>query len=226
MQGGQALGVFFAVLSMSLVSSEAPARAQEASRDPEVADTQARAHYQTGERAYREGRFADAIEAFRQAHELSGRPELLFNIGQAADRLDDHAAAGEAFEAYLRERPDAPNRSYVEGRLSVLHRRTRVAAGNDTEAERSDDGAGIAPWLVVALAAAAAVSAGVFFVLREQALGTCTTDGEIGLCDTEADAARAGSDARRWNTLTNVMIGVTGGAGVVGGAWLAIEASW
>jgi tetratricopeptide (TPR) repeat protein len=220
--GARQVLVFFAVLFTSLVSSAASVRAQESPRDSEVADTQARAHYETGERAYREGRFADAIQAFRRAHELSDRPELLFNIGQAADRLDHHAAAAEAFEAYLRERPNAPNRSYVEGRLSVLRRRTSVAA----ETEAQNDGPGIVPWLLVALAAAAAVSAGVFFVLREQALGTCTTDGDVGVCDTEADATRAGSDARRWNTLTNVMLGVTGGAAVVGGVWLVAEASW
>ena len=97
----------------------ASATAQEA-EGSNASDEEARALYQAGRVAFDDGRFADALGYFERAHELSGRPQLLFNIGSAADRLRRNAVALEHFEAYLEAVPDAENRRSVEARITLL----------------------------------------------------------------------------------------------------------
>lgn len=93
------------------------ARAQVASSaDDEVA----RGLFQAGKAAYQARKYADALGFFQQAHERSHRPELLFNIGQAAERLRQDEKALEAFRAYLTQVPGAPNRVDVEARIRQL----------------------------------------------------------------------------------------------------------
>lgn len=94
-------------------------------------DAEARALFQAGQVAFEEGRYENALEYFRRSYELSQRPELLYNIGSAADRLRLDADALRAFEQYLELRPDAPNRAELEGRIAVL-RRAVAAAGATT----------------------------------------------------------------------------------------------
>lgn len=103
-------------LTFALVGS---ASAQEA-EGSNASDEEARALYQAGRVAFDDGRFADALGYFERAHELSGRPQLLFNIGSAADRLRRNAVALEHFEAYLEAVPDAENRRSVEARITLL----------------------------------------------------------------------------------------------------------
>jgi len=83
-------------------------------------DEEARGLFQAGRAAYERGRFGDALNYFQQAFELSGRPQLLYNVAQAADklRLDETALA--AFSRYLDETPDALNREQVEQRIRML----------------------------------------------------------------------------------------------------------
>ena len=83
-------------------------------------DEEARRLFQAGEMAYADGRYENALSRFREAHELSGRPRLLFNIAAASERLrrDDDAIG--YYEQYLEALPEAPNRREVEARLEVL----------------------------------------------------------------------------------------------------------
>jgi len=97
------------------------------------ADEEARAMFLTGREAYAAGNYENALEAFRQAFEMSNRPELLFNIGQTADRLRRDRDARDAFQAYLRAVPDADNRVEVEARLRVL--REEIARDDALRAE-------------------------------------------------------------------------------------------
>lgn len=83
-------------------------------------DAEARNLFEAGEVAYSEGRYESALDYFRRAHELSGRPLLLYNIGTAAEHLLRYDEAVAAFDRYLVEVPDAPNRAAVESRLTIL----------------------------------------------------------------------------------------------------------
>lgn len=81
-----------------------------------------RAHelFVLGRDAYLAKRYEDALRYFRAAHQLSGRYELQFNIGQAADRLHRNAEALEAFQSFLADAPPSEHRSEIEARVAIL----------------------------------------------------------------------------------------------------------
>jgi tetratricopeptide (TPR) repeat protein len=92
--------------------------------------------------AYADGRFEDALHDFRRAYELSGRAELLFNIGSAAERLRLDAEALEAYEAYLEQVPDAENSSFVKSRVDLLRRQIHEDEARAAERTASEEPAG------------------------------------------------------------------------------------
>lgn len=97
-------------------------------------DEEARALFEAGRIAFRDGRFEEARGHFQRSYELSGRAELLYNIASADDRLRHDEAALRGFEQYLAEVADAPNRAEVEARIAVL----RAAIAANTPAAPSD----------------------------------------------------------------------------------------
>jgi hypothetical protein len=109
--------------------SEAPSA--EPALSPEEADKRARSLFQQGRVAFEEGRYRDAWDYFRKAYLLSKRPELLYNVGQSADRLRMDREALEAFRLYLKRLPDAANRREVENRVRALEQRLRDAGQSD-----------------------------------------------------------------------------------------------
>lgn len=133
-------------------------------------DQVARGLFQAGRASYDAGKYEDALKYFQQAYDLSQRPGLLYNIGQASDRVHDDRRTIEVFRLYLERVPDADNRAEVEGRLRSLERiveledaearqqqaATDASASNQvqivptsTRAESAGDGPGLAPWLVI-----------------------------------------------------------------------------
>ena len=102
-------------------------RAQALSPTPEAAatdgDQRARLKFEDGRKAYGDGRYRDAWADFHEAYQLSNRPELLYNIGQTADRLGQDADALKAFKMYLQRLPEAQNRHDVENRIRALEER-------------------------------------------------------------------------------------------------------
>jgi tetratricopeptide (TPR) repeat protein len=80
----------------------------------------AKSAFEQGREAFDAGRYDEAIERFERAYELSGRPELLFNVGLAADRLREDERALSAFERYLEQAVDPLHREQVEQRVAAL----------------------------------------------------------------------------------------------------------
>ncbi|MDD9934230.1 MAG: hypothetical protein OXT09_11540 [Myxococcales bacterium] len=103
-----------------------------------ASDQMAKEQFQQGRQAYNGGNFQQALDAFQRAYQLSPRPELLFNIGQAADRLRMDDLALSSFKQYLAELPQAHNREQVENRVRALE--AVIAQRDAREAE-----AGAAP---------------------------------------------------------------------------------
>lgn len=144
-------------------------------------DQEARALFQAGRVAFSDGRFDDALRYFEQAHELSGRGALLFNIGTSADRLRQDERALEAFRGYLEAVPEAPNRREVEARIRVIEaelaRRAAVVTPDpvtdpdlallpaDPEGPRDDGGGGVLSkwwfWTIVGVVVAGGVTGAV-----------------------------------------------------------------
>ncbi|MBK6812549.1 MAG: tetratricopeptide repeat protein [Sandaracinaceae bacterium] len=71
-------------------------------------EEEARALFIAGRSAFDQGRFEEALSHFKRSYELSGRPELLYNIGTAADRVGRLEEAITAFRSYLEGSPDSP----------------------------------------------------------------------------------------------------------------------
>ena len=138
---GAPLSLLLAIAALCLHASPACAQTDGAAQTSDAQDDEARALFTAGRVAFADGRFADALEHFRRSHELSGRPELLFNIGSAADRLRRNEEALEAFRGYLREVPDASNRPSVEARIEVLERAVATDAAAAAAAAQEPAGA-------------------------------------------------------------------------------------
>jgi len=110
----------FGVVGALFVSDPYVAWTATAAAQDAMAEEQARAHFNTGSVAFSAGRYADALEEFKKSYALSRRPKLLYNVGVAADRLRRDQEALDAFDQYLREVPEAPERAEVEARIVVL----------------------------------------------------------------------------------------------------------
>ena len=108
--------------------------AQERPPETQVA---AQEHFRQGQEAYDETRYSDAVREFQQAYDLSGRAELLYNIGIAHERLLDWGATIDAFESYLRLLPDAPNHDNVQARLELAWERLTASENSSATAPPS-----------------------------------------------------------------------------------------
>jgi len=155
-QAGLALAVTLSCASGSVVHAQ-----------DQGEDSEARALFEAGRVAFDEGRFENALEYFQRSYELSRRPQLLYNIGSAADRLRRDREALEAFEAFLEAVPSSPNRAHVEGRIRVLRQAQdqdgdAPAEATTTSPSTSSDGDGggadPAPWIVLGISAAVLVT--------------------------------------------------------------------
>lgn len=108
---------------------------------PEAAAAQARdeeAHglYLAGAAAYEAGNYEDALGYFQRSYELSPHPELLFNIGQAADRARRDEVALDAFRRYLASDASIEQRDQIEARVRALE--AAVARGEAAVAPSGD----------------------------------------------------------------------------------------
>jgi tetratricopeptide (TPR) repeat protein len=66
-----------------------------------------------GQDAYADEKYTVAAEAFLKAYELSGRAELLYNVGQSYWNARQLKKAEKYFQQYINAMPDAPNVSKV-----------------------------------------------------------------------------------------------------------------
>jgi tetratricopeptide (TPR) repeat protein len=83
-------------------------------------DAAAREHFVLGRAAYRGADYDAALVHFTQAYELSGRSQLLYNVGISADRLGRNEEALEAFEKYLEDTADPSREQEVRERIAFL----------------------------------------------------------------------------------------------------------
>lgn len=94
--------------------------AEEPVTESAAAQTDAKARYELGVKAYRERRFEDAIELFLAADRLVPRPALAFNVARAYEKLNEPARALQYYREYLRRGADASNREEVALRVREL----------------------------------------------------------------------------------------------------------
>lgn len=76
--------------------------------------------FDRGKRFFNTAQYVNAAAAFRRSYELSGNPDLLFNIGQAYRLAGQNEQAIAAYRSFLREVPESPNRALAEAKLEDL----------------------------------------------------------------------------------------------------------
>ncbi|HET6335118.1 MAG TPA: hypothetical protein VFG30_17965 [Polyangiales bacterium] len=123
------------VLGMALVaflSSGANVHAQAVQSAPNAQlqtslgppDESARPMFEMGRRAYEDGRYSEALDAFQRVFVLTGHPAMLINIANSHVRLGEEKRAAASLEQYLALVPDAPDRLLIEARISALYEQT------------------------------------------------------------------------------------------------------
>ncbi len=116
-------GVLVGLTPAAAAAQEPPqdgAATSDTPRSEPTDDEEAQRLHEAGVIALRRGRFDEALGLFERAYELSEHPELLYNVGLAADDAGRPARAIEAYEAFLALDPDTDMRARVEARLAVL----------------------------------------------------------------------------------------------------------
>jgi Tetratricopeptide repeat/PEGA domain len=93
-------------LLVSLLFLVIPATASAQEHEPSDAEiAEARALFMAGQAAVDSGRWADAVESFSRAYDLSHVPAALYNLGFALRALGRHREARDAFDRLLEEHP-------------------------------------------------------------------------------------------------------------------------
>jgi tetratricopeptide (TPR) repeat protein len=93
----------------------------------EDARDHARDAFTQGQELYRTGDYAGALAAFQSAEAARPSPAAAYNIGRCYERLGHPAEALSAYERYLTETPDAPDRDALAEHIAELRR--QVPAG-------------------------------------------------------------------------------------------------
>jgi hypothetical protein len=128
--------------AVCLTFAHSPGLAHANDDDDSSRDQEARALFEAGRVAFSDGRYDDAMGYFRRAYELSGRPELLYNVGTTADRLRRTDEAVGAFEQFLAEVPESPNRKEVLSRVAILRQDIEEREAREREEARRAEEAG------------------------------------------------------------------------------------
>ncbi|HZS37375.1 MAG TPA: hypothetical protein VFF06_11145 [Polyangia bacterium] len=98
-----------------------------AAPDRKNAEAEARDLYQKAIAHYDLAEYDRAIDEFKQAYELTNRPELLFNLAQAHRAKKDWANALHFYRTYLSRKPQAANRADVEAFIAEAEREQKAA---------------------------------------------------------------------------------------------------
>ena len=171
-----------------------------------VEDTRARELFLEGEAHYAAGRYEQAAERYLEAYQLSERPELLFNVGNAYERLGDYRNAAKYLGEYVntprardvvsvRERIRRLEAAAVEQERSEQAKQQAVPEAAVTEpspsAVRAKRGRNPATWWFVGsgVTAAGAIGMGLLAVNAGKSAARDCSDGARPVCRDSASSA-------------------------------------
>jgi len=123
--------VFAAVLCLAVAESLCAG-------NPGPAETEkARIHFEKGQRRFTSGDYLQAIEHFRISYEITGSPELMYNIARCYEEAGDREQAVAHYQLYLRV-SDGGDRTEVEARIEWLEGRVDEP-GDDGGLKQDED---------------------------------------------------------------------------------------
>ncbi len=180
--------------------------------------------------AYGNGEFELAADLFEQAYALRPEPQLLYSLGSARERAGRVVGAIEAYEAFLREVPDAEERPDVERSLDTLRRQRAL----EEEVERARDAPSVEVVVPTSparptglrIAAFSLAGVGVLTLGVGAALGL-TANARYDDAEDESQSHRATlrleDEARRLGRGANALFGVGGVLTLTGIVWAIVE---
>ncbi len=103
-------------------------------KDPKIAE--AKKLFEDGSQAYTDGRYEEAIKAWEQSYQLSGKPLIFESIANAYERQGDKKKARE-YLAKWREAAPKEEHDQLDARIKNLD--ARIAAADAAEAARKEE---------------------------------------------------------------------------------------
>jgi TolA-binding protein len=85
----------------------------------------ARKLFEIAVKAYVDGDYRPAADAFKTAYQTSCKAAVLYNLGVCYEKIGEPAAAADVFEQYLEERPDAPEADGLHDKIRELRAQGR-----------------------------------------------------------------------------------------------------
>ncbi len=83
----------------------------------------ARKAFEAGTKAFKAGRFADALASFDKAYALKPHPTVRFNLARCAEQLNDVPRALREYRIYLTEVPEPADAEVIAKAISGLERK-------------------------------------------------------------------------------------------------------
>jgi tetratricopeptide (TPR) repeat protein len=197
-------------------------------------DKRAAELFRQGARAYREGRFQDAIDLLLEARQLKAEPVILYDLGRAYEGLGKPSEAADAYAHFLDDAPGTPDRKALEMRIATLRRQAEeLKAARAAPAppapvsappapppavDPPSDPLAPVPWIVGGVGVAALGTGVVFGLMARSRYDDASADPQ------QTSAAARYDGAKHDAVIANVAF-VTGAILVVGaGIWLALRA--
>ncbi len=218
------------VLLLVLPAFAPVARAQDRSDRTTRADRQhALTLFHQGVAEYRVGHFLKSAALMRQAYAIHPEPVLQYNLARALESAGQLEGAAGAYQRYLDEDDNPPDRGAVEERIRTLRR--QIAEHNADTLEQQARAAsqphpaapppqptplqriGPLPW-IVAGSGVVVVGVGIVFGVLAQSRHDAAVNDPV-----HQSAAQAASDSSRWALVANV-------AFVAGGIITAAGIGW
>lgn len=116
-----------------------------AARAASAQENLAETYFENGNRAFAAHRYDEAARAFREAHTISHRPELLFNLSRALERQGDYVGALRSLQDFT----NAGAPGFERAALDQMTAQLRPLADQQREREEAARRAGQAPEVIV-----------------------------------------------------------------------------
>lgn len=181
--------------------------------------------FQESERLYDAGRYDEATSLLERAYELHPEPTLLFNLGRSREGAGDRSGAVEAYQRYLSETPDAPDRASIEVRIARLQQEIALRPpetddaplGESDASSHRSRGPELAPWILVG------VGGGLLITAIGFGVGSTLDAHDAQAEPVQERAVELHSRAEAFALTANVLYVVGGLTLIAGGTWGVID---
>lgn len=225
-------GAILALLATSAPAAALPAQPKGKVAAPDPNEKKALELYEQGRKAYKEGRYDEAIDLLKQSYALKAEPVLQYNLARAyesAGRLEDAVAS---FESYLALAKDIPDRTEIEAKLGNLKSRIEEqkkakAAPPPPPPENKPApppaappparGISPVPWIVAGVGVLGIGAGGVLGGLA------ASKNDEVASAPSQTEGQSLRDSAESLALGSNIAFGIGGAIALAGGIWGVID---